>query len=82
MSLWCDRPPSRREIEVAALVARDWSNKQIARELGMAEATVKTHLYRLGQKLSVSSRVGVALWYVRTQEGRRRVPRGDWGVSV
>jgi DNA-binding NarL/FixJ family response regulator len=84
VSLWCDRKPTRRERDVAELVARGMTNKQIARELGIDEDTVKTHIYRLCRKLAVPSRVGVALWYAREADGReaKRLPPGPWGVSV
>ncbi|GHB67143.1 hypothetical protein GCM10010377_67680 [Streptomyces viridiviolaceus] len=44
---------SAREREVPALVARGTSNKEIARELFISEATVKTHLTHLYAKLGV-----------------------------
>ncbi|WP_061159421.1 LuxR C-terminal-related transcriptional regulator [Caballeronia temeraria] len=45
-----------RQIEVLALLARGRSNKMIARELDVAEATVKTHLTTIFKALNVSSR--------------------------
>ncbi|SAK46365.1 two component LuxR family transcriptional regulator [Caballeronia hypogeia] len=45
-----------RQVEVLALVARGRSNKVIARELDMAEATVKTHLSAIFKLLNVTSR--------------------------
>lgn len=45
-----------RQIEVLALLARGRSNKVIARELDIAEATVKTHLTTIFKALNVSSR--------------------------
>jgi DNA-binding NarL/FixJ family response regulator len=45
-----------REIEVLEGVARGWSNAQIARRLVIGEATVKTHLLRVFQKLGVDDR--------------------------
>jgi len=45
-----------RQIEVLALVARGRSNKVIARQLDMAEATVKTHLTTIYKALNVTSR--------------------------
>jgi len=45
-----------REIEVLEGVARGWSNAQIARRLIIGEATVKTHLLRVFQKLGVTDR--------------------------
>ncbi len=45
-----------RQLEVLALLARGRSNKTIARELDVAEATVKTHLTTIFKALNVSSR--------------------------
>ena len=47
---------SAREIEVLALVARGASNRQVGRELHISEATVKTHLIHIFDKLGVSDR--------------------------
>ena len=47
---------TQRELEVLALVAEGRSNPEIARELFIGEATVKTHLLRLFAKLGVDDR--------------------------
>ncbi len=47
---------SPRELEVLRLVARGLSNGEIAKELSISEATVKTHLLRTFGKLGVSDR--------------------------
>jgi two-component system, NarL family, response regulator LiaR len=54
-----------REREVLALVARGLPNKLIARELGIAEKTVKTHVSSILAKLGVSDRTQAALLAVR-----------------
>ncbi|MEU6532619.1 response regulator transcription factor [Streptomyces sp. NPDC046928] len=61
-----DEPLSAREREVLALVARGTSNREIARELFISEATVKTHLTHLYAKLGVNDRAAaVATAYER-----------------
>lgn len=47
---------SAREVEILAAVARGLSNREIARALVIAEATVKTHLVHVFTKLDVDSR--------------------------
>ena len=47
---------SKRELEVAEHAAQGQSNKQIADELKLSEHTVKNYLFRIFEKLGVSSR--------------------------
>lgn len=54
------RSLTAREREIAMLVARGLSNKQIAREANISEGTVKIHLYNIFQKLNVSNRTELA----------------------
>lgn len=56
---------SRRESEVLRLVARGQANKQIARELGIAQSTVKSHVGSLLDKLGLRSRTQLALYAAR-----------------
>jgi FixJ family two-component response regulator len=44
-----------REREVCERVAQGWTNKEIARQLGTTEKTIKVHRARLIQKLGVDS---------------------------
>ena len=54
-----------REQEVLALIAHGFSNKRIARELGIAEKTVKTHVGHVLAKLGVTDRTQAAVHAVR-----------------
>lgn len=61
------RPPaalSPREREVAILVARGLSNRQIADQLSIAPATVGRHVATILNKLGFHSRTRVAAWAV------------------
>ena len=44
------------------LIALGSSNKEIARQLGIAETTVKIHVQHILRKLNLSSRVQVAVF--------------------
>ena len=53
---------SAREREILLLIARGDSNKLIARELDIAETTVKIHVQHILRKLNLSSRVQAAVY--------------------
>jgi two-component system nitrate/nitrite response regulator NarL len=52
---------SKREKEVAALVAQGFKNKDIADSLFISEQTVKNHMHNIFEKLGVSDRLELAL---------------------
>ena len=54
-----------REQDVLELLAEGYSNKRIARELGISEKTVKAHVGRVLAKLGVADRTQAALLAVR-----------------
>ena len=54
-----------REVEVLALVSRGMSNGDIAQELFIGEATVKTHLLHAFDKLGVSDRTAAVTTAMR-----------------
>ncbi|HRP29247.1 MAG TPA: response regulator [Burkholderiaceae bacterium] len=53
---------SPRELEIVRLIARGASNKEIGRDLGIAETTVKIHVQHVLRKLDLSSRVQAAVY--------------------
>ena len=57
---------SEREIQLLELIARGATNKVAAKELFISEATVKTHLVHIFQKLGVDNRTRAV------DEARRR----------
>jgi non-specific serine/threonine protein kinase len=56
---------SPREEEVAALLARGLTNKQIASELVVSPATVRSHVEHILTKLNLTSRAQAAVWASR-----------------
>ena len=48
---------TQREQEMVGLIARGLSNKEIAGELNISVATVRTHIYNLFQKVGAQSRI-------------------------
>ncbi|HEY7919759.1 MAG TPA: LuxR C-terminal-related transcriptional regulator [Streptosporangiaceae bacterium] len=54
-----------REREIAALIARGLSNRAIAEELVISQATVARHVANMLTKLGFSSRAQVAAWMAR-----------------
>ena len=55
------RALTERERDIVRRLARGLSNQALADELGLSEATVKTHITRLLSKLEVDSRVQVVV---------------------
>ena len=55
-------PLSKREHEVAQLVSDGLSNREIARQLGLSEHTIKNYLFHIFEKLGMSSRVELVLF--------------------
>ena len=57
---------TRREREVAALVARGLTSRQIAAELSISEHTVDTHVRRILKKLGLNSRARIGSELMRS----------------
>jgi DNA-binding NarL/FixJ family response regulator len=64
----CSKVLSPREREVARLVAGGLSNKEVARELGLSEGTVKIHLHHILQKLGAKTRYGLIVHLLHAAE--------------
>ena len=59
---------TRREREVAELVAQGLSNKEIAARLVIAQRTAEAHVENILTKLGFTSRAQVAAWYATQRE--------------
>jgi len=57
-----ERLLTKREGDVVRLVEEGLTNRQISKELGLSEHTVRNHLFRIFDKLGVSTRVELALY--------------------
>lgn len=55
---------TEQEQRILELIAAGKSNKLIARDLGIAEGTVKVHVKHVLRKLNLRSRVEAAVWFV------------------
>lgn len=59
---------TKRELDIARLIAKGLSNKLIARELDISDGTVKVHVKHLLKKLGLRSRVEAAVWMINHQK--------------
>jgi DNA-binding NarL/FixJ family response regulator len=62
---------SRREEQIAELVALGGSSKTMAWSLGLAEGTVKIYVVHLLHKLHLENRADLAAWWTRREMHRR-----------
>ncbi len=67
-----------REEQVVALVADGLSNREVARELCLSEHTIKKYLFRIFDKLGISSRVELVL-YALSHGGSRQA---EWVAGI
>jgi two-component system nitrate/nitrite response regulator NarL len=67
-------PLSAREIDVVRCVAEGLTNREIAQRLKLTEHTVKNYLFRIFDKLGVSSRVEVVLYALGNGAPRSSAP--------
>lgn len=65
---------SRREQEIAQLVAEGFSNRKISERLKLSEHTIKNYLFRVFEKLGVSTRVELTLYALKGGDISRSKP--------
>ena len=63
---------TRRELEIAQLMANGLTNPEIARRLVISEGTVKTHVSNLLRKLRANNRAQAASTFIRLAQGSGR----------
>ncbi len=61
---------SQREEQVLQLLADGLSNRELAKTLSLSEHTIKNHLFRIFDKLGVSSRMEAVLYAISQREQR------------
>lgn len=59
-----DSPLTRRELQIARLVARGLTNPQIAERLSIKAGTVSSHLDNIYARLKITSRAALTRWLV------------------
>jgi DNA-binding NarL/FixJ family response regulator len=65
-----------RQQQIARLLCRGCTNRQMATRLGISAGTVRMHLRTLFEKLEVHDRLGLAVHLVRTE---RKLSEADHG---
>jgi DNA-binding NarL/FixJ family response regulator len=66
---------SKREDEVVALVADGLTNREVSERLKLSEHTVKSYLFKIFEKLGVSTRVELVLYALSENEKSSSHPR-------
>jgi two-component system nitrate/nitrite response regulator NarL len=59
---------TKREEELVRLVAEGLTNREISRQLGLTEHTVRNYLFRIFNKLGTSNRLELALYVIKQRE--------------
>jgi DNA-binding CsgD family transcriptional regulator len=62
---------TKREEEIAHMVAEGLPNHEISSQLGLSPHTVKNHLFRIYEKLGISNRVELVLYALSSHDGSR-----------
>jgi DNA-binding NarL/FixJ family response regulator len=75
-----ERLLSNREEDVVKLLMEGYSNREIAQGLNLSENTIKNYLFRIFEKLGVSSRTELLL-YAMSSMGTYFAPNGRKSVK-
>ncbi|WP_328842704.1 ATP-binding protein [Streptomyces sp. NBC_00258] len=75
-------PLTRREQQVATLVAQGMTNRQIASTLGLSPRTVDSHIENIRGKLGFASRAQVAAWWAEKQPALRKTTDSRAGTPA
>jgi DNA-binding NarL/FixJ family response regulator len=59
---------TKRQQEIVPLIAQGLTNKEISSRLGVSEHTIKNHLFRIYEKLGISSRVELILYAISERD--------------
>ncbi|MBP2327149.1 non-specific serine/threonine protein kinase [Kibdelosporangium banguiense] len=68
-----------RQYQIASLVSQGLTNRQIAHQLQISEWTAVNHVRQIMQKLGLPSRIHVAQWVLKVDDGLGDVRRGEHG---
>ena len=63
---------TKREEDVVGLVTEGFTNREISKQLGLSEHTVRNYLFRIFNKLGTSTRLELALYAVSRKASARR----------
>lgn len=61
----CESKITQREKEILELVAKNYSNTEIARQLFISVSTVKSHISTIFEKLNANGRIQATLFAVK-----------------
>ncbi len=59
-------PLTARQLEIARLIARGYTNQQIAEALVLTPGTVANHVQHILERLGLHSRTQIAVWFTRS----------------
>jgi DNA-binding NarL/FixJ family response regulator len=77
-----DRLLTKREEEIVHLVENGLTNREIAKDLGLSEHTVRNNLFRVFDKLGVFNRVELALYAVHNSRSASSQESAGYSRSV